>query len=481
MKSLLVVGLDGATFDVLDRYVEHHPNGALARLRRHGTVRTLNSTLPYFTGPAWTTFMTGLRPDQHGVYHWRARYDQAIGERPLVSTRHLDEASYWWYLQQHGGRACISNFPMIYPAPPTEGVVICGTLALEDASQQTWPPHLASKIKDHIPGYRFEIEMGLSNVDEPDRLATHILQVGAGHLAAAVNFGQLDSADLAVHVVTITDRMQHFFWDADEPSPQILAAYCFADHALQTLMRARHWDNVVVVSDHGAGPSQQVFYTDQWLLDQGWARPGKAGSLDIPGSWAYAGEEPEVAVYVNRQDREGFGIPASDYLSFLDLIRHRLLAVRVPGTMIPAFTRVIFARDLPDGPMRDLGPDVILLPHNGIHPRPGLPGAIFGEPGGLVSGHRIQGIFLATGCDFPISADLETHEPLEMVNIFPILCAAQGIPVPHGIPHEHALAHLAMSHTVDTRWNWPRQVTERPHTQQQPADMTARLRELGYL
>ncbi|MFD7708862.1 alkaline phosphatase family protein [Streptomyces sp. NPDC059785] len=483
MKKLLVVGLDGATFDVMDPYVREHPDGALANLYASGTVRTLESTLPFFTGPAWTTCMTGLRPDQHGVYHWRGRFDAERGSRPLVSTRHLEEAFLWWYVQQQGGRVSVTNFPMAYPAPPTEGVFVCGTLSLEDAPGQTWPPQLAQRLKGQVPGYRYEIEKGLSFVDRPAELRRHILEVGGHHLTAAVDFAQPSGADLAVHVVTVTDRMQHFFWDhADGSGSAVLDAYEFADAALGRLLTENDWDNVLVVSDHGAGPSRQVFQTDEWLVERGWARPHDNGSeVDMRTSWAYAGEEPEIAVYINREDRQGYGVPAEQYPQFLRQLRDGLTEVRVPDTGRPVFRRVIVAEDIYDGPHRDLGPDLILVPAEGIHPRPGLPGRLFTEPGGLISGHRIDGVFLAHGVDFPHSPDRTAHRALDMAEVFSVLCAAQGIPVPGGIPLSPLLAELGVRHTVDTGLHWPDQVDGAPAQQAESPDMLRRLAEMGYL
>lgn len=483
MKKLLVVGLDGATFDVMDSYVRSYPDGALASMYSSGTVRTLKSTLPFFTGPAWTTCMTGLRPDQHGVYHWRGRFDLECGSRPLVSTRHIEEAFFWWYVQQQGGRISVTNFPMAYPAPPAEGVFVCGTLSLEDAPGQTWPPQLASELKVKIPGYRYEIEKGLSLVDRPNELRRHILKVGRNHLTAAVEFAQPSRADLAIHVITVTDRMQHFFWDHESGiGSAVFDAYAFADAALRVLLAQNDWDNVLVVSDHGAGPSNHVFYTDEWLVKHGWARPREgSGGVDMRASWAYAGEEPEIAIYVNRQDRQGFGVPSEEYVYALRQLRDRLMKVRVPGAGGRAFRQALLAHEVYDGPLRDLGPDVILIPNEGIHPRPGLPGQLFGDPGGLISGHRIEGVFLARGVDFPMSPDRREHRSLEMDEVFSVLCAAQGVPVPDRISLSPLLGDLGISHDVDAGLHWPDQVDGPPPRQAESPDMLRRLAELGYL
>ena len=64
---LLVVGWDGASFDVLGDWIDSGELPTLRSLLEAGAARPLRSTVPAVTFPAWTTFMTGARPDYHGV------------------------------------------------------------------------------------------------------------------------------------------------------------------------------------------------------------------------------------------------------------------------------------------------------------------------------------------------------------------------------------------------------------------------------
>jgi hypothetical protein len=334
-----------------------------------------------------------------------------------------------------------------------------------------------------MPGYRYEMEKGLSLVDRPDVLRAHILEIGHHHLTAAVDLADPETADFAVHVVTVTDRMQHFFWTtAGGPGDAVLDAYSLAEEGLERLLGRNDWDNVIVVSDHGAGPSQRVFYTDEWLIERGWGqRMSDVGNIDMHASVAYAGEEPEIAVYVNCQEREGFGVSTQAYPRLLRELRDGLMAVRMPEGGSPAFRQVVLAEDIYDGPYRDLGPDLILLPNEGVHPRPGPGAGMFGDPGGLVSGHRIDGVFLGRGVDFPASADRDAHRPLEMTEVFSLLCAAQGLPVPGGVPVSPLLMDLGVQYTFDERLHWPNQVDGEPSHRGDSPDMLHRLTQMGYL
>ena len=62
MDRLLIIGLDGATFSVLDPLMAEGRMPNLKRFIAGGVSGILNSTQPPITPAAWTTFMTGKGP-----------------------------------------------------------------------------------------------------------------------------------------------------------------------------------------------------------------------------------------------------------------------------------------------------------------------------------------------------------------------------------------------------------------------------------
>jgi predicted AlkP superfamily phosphohydrolase/phosphomutase len=65
---VIVIALDGATFDLLDPWLDEGVLPTLARLIAGGVSGRLSSTLPPITAPAWASFMTGKNPGKHGVF-----------------------------------------------------------------------------------------------------------------------------------------------------------------------------------------------------------------------------------------------------------------------------------------------------------------------------------------------------------------------------------------------------------------------------
>ena len=64
---LLVIGLDGATLDLVAPWAAAGELPTLARLMAAGSWGPLRSTLPPATFPAWTSLVTGVNPGRHGV------------------------------------------------------------------------------------------------------------------------------------------------------------------------------------------------------------------------------------------------------------------------------------------------------------------------------------------------------------------------------------------------------------------------------
>jgi predicted AlkP superfamily phosphohydrolase/phosphomutase len=65
-SALVVIGVDGMDPAFLERHWEALPN--LRRMRDTGGFRRLKTTNPPQSPVAWSTFITGLNPDEHGIY-----------------------------------------------------------------------------------------------------------------------------------------------------------------------------------------------------------------------------------------------------------------------------------------------------------------------------------------------------------------------------------------------------------------------------
>jgi predicted AlkP superfamily phosphohydrolase/phosphomutase len=154
--KLLVLGLDGATFDIIDRLGDDHLpylKGIIA-----GGVRgLLESTFPPVTGPAWTAFATGKNPGKTGVFGFRSRTAKDNFNMKMVTSTKFRQAGTWWdYLSDVGIKVGIWNYPVLYPPYPINGFMV-GGFGCSPNDEFTYPRELKETLLDVCGDYTIDI------------------------------------------------------------------------------------------------------------------------------------------------------------------------------------------------------------------------------------------------------------------------------------------------------------------------------------
>ena len=154
-RRVLIIGLDGATFDVLGPMIERGRMPNLAAIIREGASGVLNSTQPPITPAAWTTFMTGKGPGRHGIVDFE-RYDVRTNRLTFNSTMEIREKTFWDILSEKGFRVGSINLPMTYPPKRVNGFMISGFDAPSMEAEFTYPRDLKDEILRRFPDYTHE-------------------------------------------------------------------------------------------------------------------------------------------------------------------------------------------------------------------------------------------------------------------------------------------------------------------------------------
>src|SRR4029453_14116658 len=122
---LLVIGLDGATFDLVAPWAAAGELPALARLMAAGSGGARRSTLPPATFPAWTSLVTGVNPGRHGVLDFVERVPGTFRVR-FVNGSGRRTPALWTRLSGAGRRVAVLSVPATYPPEPVNGVMVSG-------------------------------------------------------------------------------------------------------------------------------------------------------------------------------------------------------------------------------------------------------------------------------------------------------------------------------------------------------------------
>jgi len=393
--KVVIVGLDGADWRLLRRWIAEGRLPALAHIWREGATGTLFSVLPPFSAPAWTSFMTGVNPGQHGIFDFIQ--PQGKGYQVRVMNGGARRApSLWRILTDRGRSVGVVNVPMTYPPEPVQGFFISG-LDAPTVGKALYPPSLREAIKDYI------IVPPSGGRTLPALMAQYRKAIQWRWQAFALLW-ERHLPDLAVVVFNASDAVQHLCLLDPPRVPYetfIHAIYKALDDGLTWLLSALPEEAVLIImSDHGVAPLRAFFYLNHWLAQRGWlklkrrkgrgklaraydfvrrhAPPALRGFLKQRLKWREKlvslltlGEvdwEHTVAytcnmqgIYINLQGRQPAGIVSpGEYKDWCERITGALMEIRDPRTGEEVVERVYHKEELFSGPALDAAPDLYI-------------------------------------------------------------------------------------------------------------------------
>lgn len=276
--KLLIIGIDGATFDLVRPWVEegHLPN--LARLMKNGVHADLNSTLPPVTSPAWPTFMTGCNPGKHGVFDFIHPHGNSFD---LVNSTRIRQPTIWQRLSAAGLRVGVLNVPVTYPPQPVNGFMITGILSPKGA-QICYPAGLIEQYQGRLGPYRVAPSIQYKPGIEAEYLSD-IYDLIRVHGEWALHLMRHEPVDvLMMHFIAL-DIMMHALWRfMDEHHPQheagpfkhaIRDGYVMVDAYIGRMLALLPDDaQVIIMSDHGFGPLTAMVNLNIFLMQKGLLR-----------------------------------------------------------------------------------------------------------------------------------------------------------------------------------------------------------------
>lgn len=321
---LLIVGLDGATWDVLDPLIAAGCLPTLGGLRRAGAWGALASTVPAATLPSWTTFMTGVNPGKHGLFDFTRREPGTYAVR-FVNATFRRAPSIWERLSRAGRRVCVLGLPGTYPPEPVNGCMVSGfdtpVTTRADASF-VHPRELVPVVRAHggFPFADFQ-ELRVS----PGwyaRARARLLRGIAIKTRLACALARRERWDCFLVLFGESDTVAHHFWHlSDAASPRhdaglaralgdvMRTVYEALDGAVARLLAAAPWTSVLVVSDHGSGGvGTTAVHLNRWLETAGFQRRARVGDA---GRWKAVAARVVPARWQARVFRGGGGRWAS--------------------------------------------------------------------------------------------------------------------------------------------------------------------------
>ncbi len=320
-NRVVVIGLDGATFDLITPWVQAGKLPTLARLLDESTAAPLESVLHPFTAQAWSSMVTGANQGKHRIFDFWERDFRTYGFR-LTNASFRSLPALWTLLSQAGRHVIVLNVPMTFPPEAVNGVLVSGWDTPGMGAAFTYPLELKAELTALANGQPYVIvpdDWKYSTAQRADKVLSELQREIDVRFAVVTNLMQREPWDLCFFVVSALDGAAHFLWKYHDPAHPLYDAQGRAEHftedpLLQVYQRADQRLGeflqtlppdvyVLVVSDHGEGPLEDIeIHLNLWLAEQGLLTLHAAGSPRSPrrmAKWlaAQAVERSKHALY----------------------------------------------------------------------------------------------------------------------------------------------------------------------------------------
>lgn len=487
MRKTIIIGLDGATFGVLDPYMKAGELPNIKRMCDSGFRGELRSSIPPVTGPSWVSFLTGKNPGKHGIFDFVRAGENEIRRQP-VNYRHIRSKTILNLANEAGRKVGIVNMPLTYPPPEIDGFVVTGLLTPGDAKNISYPAGLIDELNGKLGPYKMDVLWQFYGEAGVEKFLDEVLLLTEQRCKVFEHLMEEKEWDLFIAVFIGSDRIQHFLWKYIHPQdPGKLTAaekrfvsrikeyYRMVDRYMGMVLDRYGKDcNILMVSDHGFGPLVKKFYINRWLFEKGYLSLNNAGggvvgkgiayarkairrldrtnvrrlipagirarkgfdlfsSMNMPLTRAYSASNTEQGIYLNLKGREPGGVinPGQEYELLRDEIIRELRRLRDPQTGEVVISHIHKREDIYTGPYVTGAPDIIFFVQEGAYLADvQLKTSVFGDAD-WASGwgtHRMDGIVLGCGPDIKKG---ERIEGAHIMDIAPTVLRLMEIPVPY--------------------------------------------------
>jgi len=154
---IIFIGLDGADWLFMKPLLAAGKLPTLASLMSRGARAQLRSARPLLSPLLWTSMVTGVSPDRHGIVDF-AVYDPAIQDRTPISSRARRRPALWNILTSYGLHGAWIGWWATWPAEPVAGLMVSDRVsyslfALDDAgssSHKVFPAPAWDEVRQRI-------------------------------------------------------------------------------------------------------------------------------------------------------------------------------------------------------------------------------------------------------------------------------------------------------------------------------------------
>ncbi|MBF0370812.1 MAG: alkaline phosphatase family protein [Magnetococcales bacterium] len=478
-RKMLVIGIDGATFNIINPLIEAGRLPNLQRLMEKGAHGPLRTIVPMVSPVAWTSFFTGMKPGNHKIFDFFSREPNSNNFR-MSSARDRGVLPIWSILSKSDKKVCVSGVTWTYPPDEVNGTMVSGLGAPPESTKNfTHPPELSQEIVKRFGPYQVipKTGMGLESIRGKQAFLDEIFRLIEYRGQMSQFLMDQDDYDFTMCFFIDTDGVSHNYWEYIDPQlkdrkPEetqqfgeaIYNVYERVDKEVGGILaKAGEDTNVVLLSDHGFGPMRRILHLNNWLAQQGWVVFKKRSiwpflMAKIRSKWAkirgksfamqtdvfldtidwsktkayFHGTTGTIFFNLKGREKEGI-VPPDTYMALGKEIAAGLMELKDPDTGEKVVERVYTRDEVFTGEFMAISPDLLvtLNPHFGFATRekPHREGEVpvITDADNWTGDHEIDGIFIGYGPDFKAGQKVEGAN---IIDLAPTILNLMQHPIP---------------------------------------------------
>ena len=361
-KSVVVIGLDGVPYTLLVDYMERGIMPEFSQLCRNGKLYRMKSTLPEVSSVAWSSFMTGKNPGEHGIFGFM-EIDRQSYEYIFPNFNSLKEQTVW---EREDRKTVAFNIPQTYPARQMNGIMVSGFVAI-DLKKATYPERVFNYLNGM--GYRIDVNAKLAT-ENPEAFFKDLFDTFEKRKRAIEYLYDNEDWQLFIGTITETDRLHHFFYDSAREGKYFdifEKYYRELDSFIGVMAKKAAKDGAVFLtcSDHGFTPIKTEVYLNKWLTENDYLKLDNIEGLKgiTSDTKAFCLDPSRIYIHLEGKYKRG-AVNQSDYKGLVEELKEKFSEISFEGQKV--IKNVYLKEEIFRGNYGDNGPDLYLLPHYGF-------------------------------------------------------------------------------------------------------------------
>ena len=296
--------MDGLSFNDLEDFEEV---GILKHFSSFH-VKKINASRPDVSIVSWTSFFTGLTPEEHGIFGFY--HLNPVTYKLYYPTFDLVRPPFLW---DEVPPCLVLNLPATYPARPTNGVFVSGFVT-PDPKNGVFPKSILKTVEEL--DYRFDVNPELGRKDK-----ALLVEEAINNLEKRIKlFWRLfkDDFNTVIFVETAWDRICHFCYDSvkvkDPLFTGLISEYLgILDDFLGSLLSRLDQYEFFLVSDHGFSLAKKEVFVNSFLRDMGFLRARRTEDMG-PEDKAFSLDPGRIYIHDRRFKRGVVEVEEKGYL-----------------------------------------------------------------------------------------------------------------------------------------------------------------------